>query len=54
MPVYEFACLECGKEFSRVLAVREHEDTHVSCPYCQSKAIERLVTTCETITPKKS
>jgi len=54
MPVYEFVCLECGREFTLVLSVHEYERRDVSCPQCRSKMIERLVTSCEVITSKKS
>ncbi len=54
MPIYDFACLECGKEFSLVLTLKQHEQKDVACPHCKSKQVERLVTTCEVITSKKS
>ncbi len=54
MPFYEFACLACGKEFTVVLSVKEHDRKTVSCPKCRSKLVEQLVTTCEVITGKKS
>lgn len=54
MPVYTFACLDCGKEFTLVLSLHDYERKHVSCPHCKSKAIEQLVTTCEVITSRKS
>ncbi len=54
MPVYEFVCLDCGREFTLVLSIRDYERKESVCPHCKSKAIERLVTTCEVITAKKS
>jgi putative FmdB family regulatory protein len=54
MPMYEFACLDCGREFTLILSLREYERKDVSCPQCKSKSIERLVTTCEVITSRKS
>jgi putative FmdB family regulatory protein len=54
MPVYEFVCLECGKEFTLVLAVKDLEGKRAACPHCKSKTIEQLVTSCEVITTKKS
>jgi putative FmdB family regulatory protein len=54
MPFYEFACLDCGREFSVVLSVKEHERKTITCPGCKSKLVEQLVTTCEVITAKKS
>jgi putative FmdB family regulatory protein len=54
MPIYEFACLDCGKEFALVPSLRDYEKGSVSCPYCRSKLIERLVTACEVVTSRKS
>lgn len=54
MPTYEFGCLDCGREFTLVLSLSEYERRDVSCPHCKSKRIERLVTTCEVITSRKS
>jgi putative FmdB family regulatory protein len=54
MPVYEFGCLKCGKEFTLVLSIREHERKVATCPRCKSKSVESLVTHCEVITSKKS
>jgi putative FmdB family regulatory protein len=54
MPVYDFVCLDCGKEFTLVLSIREHDRKDVSCPHCRSKMVEQLVTTCEVVTSRKS
>lgn len=54
MPVYEYACLDCGKEFTVVLSLRDHELTHATCPECQSKAVEQLASTCQVVTSRKS
>jgi putative FmdB family regulatory protein len=55
MPVYDYACLECGKEFTIVLSLREHDEKRVvACPECKSHRVESLVSTCEVITSKKS
>jgi len=54
MPIYEFDCLECGREFRLVLSLREYEEKKVSCPHCKSKKVEQLVTSCEVVTSRKS
>ena len=54
MPVYEFACLDCGREFTLVLSIKEYERKGFACPHCKSKAVEQLATTCEVITSRKS
>ena len=54
MPIYDFTCLECGREFTLVLSLSEHDQKQFVCPHCDSTAVERRVTTCEVITSKKS
>ena len=54
MPLYEFACLDCGKEFSAVLSLKEHDRKPPACPKCKGTRVEQLVTSCGVITSKKS
>ena len=54
MPVYEYTCLSCGKEFSLIQSLREHDRKDVACPRCDSRAIEQRVTACEVVTSHKS
>lgn len=54
MPVYDFLCNNCGKEFSLTLRVAEYEKHDVACPNCKSRAIEQAVTSFEVVTSKKS
>jgi putative FmdB family regulatory protein len=54
MPVYEFTCLDCGKQFDVVLSVREHDRHDVHCPACQSASVEQLITHLHLVTAKKS
>jgi putative FmdB family regulatory protein len=54
MPVYDFVCLDCAREFTLVLSMRDHERKDVSCPHCHSKRVEQLVTSCEVVTSRKS
>jgi putative FmdB family regulatory protein len=54
MPIYEFDCLKCGREFKLVLSLREYEKKNVSCPRCKSKKVEQFVTSCEVVTSRKS
>ena len=54
MPVYEFVCLKCRKEFTLTLPLREYEKGDFRCPHCKSRSVEQLVTTCEVVTSKKS
>ena len=36
MPLYEYICRNCGKEFSEVLSVKEREKKRPRCPKCES------------------
>jgi putative FmdB family regulatory protein len=54
MPTYEFDCLKCGRKFTLVLSLRDHEKENVSCPRCKSKKVEQLVTSCQVVTSRKS
>ena len=54
MPVYEFRCKGCNKEFSLTLSLREYEAQDYSCPGCKGKDLERAYSTLQVITSKKS
>lgn len=54
MPVYEFLCRKCDKEFTVVLSVEEHERHDVTCPHCKGKEVEQAVTAFSVVTSKKS
>ncbi len=54
MPVYEFLCRKCDKEFTLVLRIEEYERHDFTCPHCRSTEVEQAVTTFSVITPKKS
>jgi putative FmdB family regulatory protein len=54
MPVHEYVCLDCGKEFTIVLSVQEHERGHATCPRCQSKEVEQQPSTGDVVTSRKS
>lgn len=42
MPIYEFRCLACGKQFSCLVGMTSESDD-LSCPECGSDRAERLV-----------
>lgn len=40
MPIYEYACQDCGKSFEELI-VRRADEAEVSCPACKSKQVGR-------------
>ena len=54
MPLYEYTCKECGKDFSRVMTLREYEAGQVECPHCKSENVEQKPSTFFAVTSKKS
>jgi putative FmdB family regulatory protein len=54
MPVYEFNCLNCHKDFSVALSLRSYEQREFECPHCHSKQVERAITQVQVVTSKKS
>ena len=43
MPIYEYKCLNCNKEFEALVF---GGDNKVSCPHCKQDKLERLMSTC--------
>lgn len=54
MPMYDYTCLDCGKESLIVLTLKEHESTTVTCPKCGSSNMKQLYTSFVAHTTKKS
>jgi len=54
MPRYEYQCSGCGKKFSVVLTVVEHEKAKVKCPKCDSMKVEQQWAAFYATTSKKS
>jgi len=44
MPLYEYACEECGTTFEQLVSAR-NRDNGGECPECGSKNVERLLST---------
>ena len=44
MPLYEYRCKKCGKQFERLRRMQD-ADREQECPECLSQEIERLVST---------
>jgi putative FmdB family regulatory protein len=54
MPLYDFHCNDCGKDFELPLSVKDYERKDFACPGCRSKNLERMVAGVGVITAKKS
>lgn len=54
MPVYDYLCNDCHKEFETVLTLDEHDHDKVKCPHCGSKNVEQEMAAFFAVTSKKS
>jgi putative FmdB family regulatory protein len=54
MPMYDYKCLDCGKESLVVLTLKEHASGIATCPACNSKNMKQLYTSFIAHTTKKS
>jgi len=43
MPIYEYQCRKCRKEFECIVF---GGDSTVTCPHCNAKKVERLLSAC--------
>jgi len=43
--MYEFKCADCGSEFEELATLAEVEAGEVPCPDCDSKRVERQMST---------
>jgi putative FmdB family regulatory protein len=54
MPVYDYLCHDCHKEFEKVLTLNEHDKEKITCPHCGSKNVEQEAKAFFAVTSKKS
>jgi putative FmdB family regulatory protein len=54
MPIYEYVCLGCKKQFSKVELISAHDPKKVTCPKCKSRSVERRWSTVSVTTSRKS
>ena len=47
MPMYNYTCLDCGKESLLAMILKKHESINVTCPKCGStKSAATLYVVC--------
>lgn len=46
MPIYEYRCATCAKEFERLGSLRD-QDSDVECPICNAVGAEKLMSRCK-------
>ncbi len=54
MPMYDYKCQKCGKDFVLARTLKAQESGPPFCPSCKSKKIERLFATFMAKTSRKS
>jgi putative FmdB family regulatory protein len=54
MPTYEFKCKECGSKIVHLMSFEDYEKRVFKCPKCGSRRLERLISTFQVKTSKKS
>lgn len=54
MPVYDYFCNDCHKEFEKVLTLTEHDKEAIKCPKCGSRNVEQEAAAFFAVTSKKS
>jgi len=54
MPVYDYICNDCHKEFEKVLTLKQHDHEQVRCPHCGSKNVEQEAKAFFAVTSRKS
>lgn len=42
MPTYEYICLKCEEEFTRVMSISEFESTKLTCPKCGGEVKQQM------------
>ena len=55
MPTYEYRCKDCGRKFTKVMSLGDHErHPRPPCPKCESRSVEQLVSGFQAVTGKKT
>lgn len=43
MPLYEYVCKKCGRKFSEVLSIHDHDTKKIECPACKGTELEKVI-----------
>ncbi len=43
MPLYEYICRKCHRQFAEVMSIKEHDDRQVRCPKCASTDLQKVI-----------
>lgn len=54
MPIYEYRCQKCKKEFTLVMTMAEHDSVTIDCPDCKSAEVVQQYSAFFAKTSKKS
>lgn len=54
MPMYDYTCLDCGKESLIIVTLKQHEQGEVQCPACGSTKLQQHFSSFIAHTTKKS
>ncbi len=54
MPMYDYKCLDCGKESLIILTIKQRDAGEAKCPACGSKNVKQIYTPFTAHTTKKS
>jgi putative FmdB family regulatory protein len=54
MPVYEFYCEKCKKDFSLQLRLADFEKGNYQCPECKGRKLKKQISAFQTKTSRKS
>lgn len=51
MPIFEFRCQKCGKEFEELILP---SDSRITCPDCKGEEVEKLISICSFVSKDSS
>ncbi len=54
MPIYEFRCRDCQRDFEVVEPIGSYDPKKVACPECKGANVERRWSSVFAVTSKKS